>query len=82
MVLERQTVPYSSAPGPAFSSTVWFSERPTLLKTLQELTVSDQETMRVVAEVVDKFSGPLKEMQKNVRELSKEGEGGAKAEES
>jgi hypothetical protein len=52
------------------------------LKTLQELTVSDQETMRVVAEVVDKFSGPLKEMQKNVRELSKEGEGGAKAEES
>ena len=25
-----------------------------------------------VAEVVDKFSGPLKEMQKNVRELSKE----------
>jgi hypothetical protein len=29
--------------------------------------------MRVVAEVVDKFSGLLKEMQKNVRELSKEG---------
>jgi hypothetical protein len=33
--------------------------------------MSDQDTMRVVAEVVDKFSGPLKEMQ-NVRELSKE----------
>jgi hypothetical protein len=34
--------------------------------------MSDQDTMRVVAEVVNKFSGPLKEMQKNVRELSKE----------
>jgi len=34
--------------------------------------MSDQETMRLVAEVVDKFSGPLKEMQKNLRVLSKE----------
>ena len=42
------------------------------MRALQEITVSDQETIRVVAEVVDKFSGPLKEMQKNLRELSKE----------
>jgi hypothetical protein len=34
--------------------------------------MSDQDTMRIVADVVDKFSGPLKEMQKTVRELSKE----------
>ena len=49
-----------------------FQKGPTLLRALQEITMSDQETMRLVAEVVDKFSGPLKEMQKNLRELSKE----------
>lgn len=30
--------------------------------------MADQDTMRLVAEVVDKFSGPLKEMQKAMRE--------------
>jgi hypothetical protein len=64
--------PADKSPSPAFSSTVWFSERPNFIEGPEEITMSDQDTMRVVAEVVDKFSGPLKEMQKNVRELSKE----------
>jgi hypothetical protein len=45
--------------------------------------MSEQDTMRLVAEVVDKFSGPLKELQKQMRETKrslKEGhEEGAKA---
>jgi hypothetical protein len=64
--------PADKSPGPAFSSTVWFPERPNFIEGLQETTMSDQDTMRIVADVVDKFSGPLKEMQKTVRELSKE----------
>jgi hypothetical protein len=64
--------PVDKSPSPAFSSTVWFSERPNFIGGPARDTTSDQDTMRLVAEVVDKFSGPLKEMQKNLRELSKE----------
>jgi hypothetical protein len=46
--------PADESPGPAFSSTVWFSERPNFIEALREITMSDQETMRLVAEVVDK----------------------------
>ncbi len=32
--------------------------------------MSEQETMRLVAEVVDKYSGPMRDMQKSLRQLS------------
>jgi tail lysozyme len=33
--------------------------------------MSQEDTMRLVAEVVDKYSGPMKDMQRSLRELSK-----------
>jgi hypothetical protein len=57
---------------PAFSSTVWFSEKPNFIKGPARDNNVQPKTMRLVAEVVDKFSGALKEMQKNLHELSKE----------
>jgi hypothetical protein len=58
-----------------------FQKGPTLLRALQEITVSDQETMRVVAEVVDKFSGPAQgDAEERSRVVEGRHEGGAKAE--